>query len=79
MYSPETRAEIEQIRALMPTLIGDSEEVREKRKDLMRRVVALIREGRVSASITSAASKARKAKVAVVDGDALLADLEGGP
>lgn len=76
MYSPETRAEIEQIRALMPTLVGDSEEVREKRKELMRRVVALIREGRVSASITSAAAKAKKAKVAVVDGDALLADLE---
>jgi hypothetical protein len=45
----------------------------------MRRAVALMREGRIAAAQTSANSRARKAKAVVVDGDALLADLEGGP
>jgi hypothetical protein len=72
MYSPEVKARIEHIRASLP-LAKTSEE----RVVLCREAVALIREGRMAAAVTSAASKARKAKAAVVDGDSLLADLEG--
>lgn len=74
LYSPETRARIETIRAILPTLVGPDRTP--ERLALMKEVVALIREGRVSASISSANAKARKAKATVVDGDALLADLE---
>jgi hypothetical protein len=77
MYSPETKAEIETIRAKLP-LIPNDDAHKIERLDLMRRAVILMREGRMSAAVTSAASKARKAKVAVVDGNALLADLEAG-
>ena len=73
MYSPETKAEIETIRAKLPNA------TKEESIALMRRAVALFREGRMAAAQSSANSKARKAKVAVVDGDALLADLEKGP
>jgi hypothetical protein len=75
MYSPETKAEIETIRAKLPLLPND-EEHKAERLELMRRAVILMREGRMAAAVTSAASKARKAKGAVIDGNALLADLE---
>ena len=78
MYSPETKAEIDSIRARLPLLPVDDAH-KEERLSLMRRAVALMREGRIAAAQTSANSKARKAKAVVVDGDALLADLEGGP
>lgn len=78
MYSPETKAEIESIRAALPLIPNDPDHQPE-RLALMRRAVALMREGRMAAAISSANSKARKAKAVVVDGDALLADLEGGP
>ncbi len=76
MYSPETKAEIDSIRAKLPTIPVD-EAHQPERLALMRRAVALMREGRIAAAQTSANSRARKAKVAVVDGDALLADLAG--
>jgi hypothetical protein len=85
MYSPETKARIEHIRAILPT-IGAEETVDlpDGRKELksialMREAVALIREGRVSASITSAAAQRKKAKAVVLDVDSLLGDLEAGP
>lgn len=78
MYSPETKAEIDAIRVKLPTIPLDPEHQPE-RLALMRRAVALMREGRIAAAQTSANSRARKAKATVVDGDALLADLEGGP
>ena len=73
MYSPETKARIDHIRSTLPTVTDEA-----ARLALMREAVGLIREGRLSAAISSANSKARKAKAVVVDGDALLADLEGG-
>lgn len=76
MYSPETKAEIEAIRAKLPLIPNDPEH-REERLAVMKRVVVLIREGRVAAAQTSAASRAKKAKATVIDGNALLADLEG--
>jgi hypothetical protein len=78
MYSPETKAEIDSIRAALP-LVPNDEAHQPERLALMRRAVALMREGRIAAAQTSANSRARKAKAVVVDGDALLADLEGGP
>jgi hypothetical protein len=75
MYSPETKAEIERIRSLLPTIPNDDAHQPE-RIALMRSAVALMREGRMAAAQSSANSKARKAKVSVVDGDSLLADLE---
>lgn len=77
MYSPETRAEIESIRAKLPTIPND-EAGQPARLALMRRAVELMREGRMAAAVTSASSKARKAKTSVVDGNAILADLEAG-
>lgn len=77
MYSPETKAEIESIRLLLPTIPND-EAHRAERLDLMRRAVALIREGRMTAAASSAVARQRKAKAVVVDGNAILADLEAG-
>jgi len=75
MYSLETKARIEHIRTQLPLLPDDAAN-REGRMALMREAVQLMREGRVSASISSATAKARKAKAVVVNGDDLLADLE---
>lgn len=75
MYSPETKAEIESIRTLLPTIPNDPAHQSE-RIALMRRAVVLMREGRVAAATSSAVSKARKAKSVVIDGDSLLSDLE---
>ena len=73
MYSPETRARIETIRAILPTL--NTPDKQPERLAIMKEVVALIREGRVAASVSSANAKARKAKAAVIDVDDLLAGL----
>lgn len=78
MYSAEVKAEIESIRTLLPTIPND-EAHRDERLALMRRAVALIREGRMTAAASSAVARQRKAKAVVLDGDALLADLEKGP
>lgn len=77
MYSPETKARIDTIRAQLP-LIPNDEAHQPERLKLMREAVALMREGRIAAAISSSHARARKAKATVIDGDALLADL-GGP
>ena len=75
MYSPETKARIEVLRAQLP-LIPNDEANQPARLALMREAVMLIREGRVAAATTSEAARRKRAKVAVVDGNTLLADLE---
>lgn len=73
MYSPETLAEIEQLRAQLP-LTTDQE----ARRAIMKRAVILIKSGRSAAATSSAVARARKAKDVVLNANDLLADLEGG-
>lgn len=73
MYSPDTIARLDNLRALAQQRDLTTEEARE--------VIALIRQDRVTASGVSAAAKAKKTPV---DGSAVLAKLmaamnKGGP